>query len=142
MDKSGPIIIIEDDSDDQELMETVIREIGITNKVIFWGNGEEGLNYLRTLEEHPFLILSDIHMPLMDGIELKRQIDEDPQLRSINIPFVFFTSSANKRAVNIAYTKMTVQGFFEKPSHYEEIKSLIKQIIDYWMTCKHPHTEW
>lgn len=138
MDKSGPIIIMEDDCDDQELLEIVINELGITNKIQFFGNGEVGLNYLKTAEEQPFLILCDINMPLMDGIEFKLEIDQDPQLRELDIPFIYFTTTANKLAVNMAYSTLTVQGFFEKPCDYNELKRMIKLIIDYWMVSRHP----
>ena len=69
----------------------------------------------------------------------KVRIDQDPQLRQKSIPFVFYSTGVDQRAINEAYTKMTVQGFFQKSNSYQEIKKTIKMVIDYWMECKHPN---
>ena len=96
MPKSGPIVIVEDDIDDQEIMEGALRELGISNEIVFLNNGDEGLNYLKgNFKKQPFLILSDINMPGMNGVELKRQIDSDPELRRKSIPFIFFVSRSD-----------------------------------------------
>jgi CheY-like chemotaxis protein len=129
---------VEDDLDDQEVIEGAIRDLGISNEIVFLNDGDEGLVYLKTTQANPFLILSDINMPRMDGIEFKRQIDGDPVLRMKNIPFVFFTTSESITPLTEAYTNLTVQGYFQKGYTYEDIVSAIRLIIDYWKTCKHP----
>lgn len=140
MAQSGPIILIEDDPDDQEMIERAVKEAGVDRKVVFLDNGADALHFLQTTPIQPFLILCDLNMPKMNGMELKMKIDHDPVLRQKSIPFVFFTTSANKMAVTTAYTKMTIQGFFEKSHNYEDLVRSLKVIMDYWELCKHPNT--
>lgn len=142
MAKSGPIIIVEDDPDDQELIESAIRNVGVSNKILFFADGETAFEYLKTTPEKPFLILSDVNMPRLNGIEFKRRIDEDPQLRERSIPFIFFTTSTDKSSVTEAYTKMTVQGFFTKSYSLEELNSTMQLIMDYWKVCRHPYSNY
>lgn len=141
MAKSGPIVIVEDDLDDQELIEGSIRKAGMPNEIKFFEDGESAFTYLKTTVEQPFIILSDVNMPKLNGIELKRKIDDDPQLRQRSIPFIFFTTSVDRTAITEAYIKMTVQGFFIKSYSLEELDSTIRLIMDYWKVCKHPHSD-
>jgi CheY-like chemotaxis protein len=137
--KSGPIIIVEDDVDDKDMMEDILKELQIENKIVWFVNSADAFAYLKTTSEQPFLIMSDVNLPGENGIEFKWRIDADPQLRQKSIPFVFYSTAVNQKAVNDAYTKMTVQGFFQKSSRYEEAKSHIKLIYDYWQVCRHPN---
>jgi CheY-like chemotaxis protein len=139
MAKPGPIVVLEDDLDDQGILEDILKELGVSNKSVWFTNGPDAFHYLKTTEEQPFIIFSDVNLPGQNGIEFKRQIDNDKELRKKSIPFVFFSTSVNKNAVNEAYTKMTVQGFFKKSDKYEEIKRTVKLILDYWFLCKHPN---
>lgn len=139
MTQSGPIIIIDDDADDQEMIGKAIKETGVSNEIIYLNNGAEALQFLMTTTLQPFIILCDVNMPKLNGIELKMRIDENKELRKKSIPFIFFSTSANKMAVSLAYTKMTVQGFFEKNENYKELVRTLKVIVDYWGECKHPN---
>ena len=139
MAKEGPIIILEDDADDESLLEDILRDLKITNKLIWFNKADDAFHYLKNTSEQPFIIFSDVNLPQQNGIEFKRQIDADKELRKKSIPFIFYSTSADQRAVNEAYTKMTVQGFFKKGDSLEEIKSDIKVIFDYWQKCKHPN---
>lgn len=138
MSKTGPILIIEDDGDDKEILETILRGHGITNEIQWYDNAASAYVALCALTESPFLIFCDINLPGTDGLDFKHKIDETPELRRKSIPFLFFSTSATQDAINDAYTKMTVQGFFTKGNDYSEIKKQVKIILDYWMTCKHP----
>ncbi len=137
--KSGPIIVVEDDPDDEAIFEEILQELGVTNKLRWFTKSSDAFDFLKTTKEKPFLIFSDVNMPGDSGIEFKRRIDQDPQLRQKSIPFVFYSTGVDQRAINEAYTKMTVQGFFQKSNSYQEIKKTIKMILDYWMECKHPN---
>ena len=77
MPKSGPIIIIEDDIDDQEILKEVIEELHIPNIVLFFNSCVNAMDYLLTTLEKPLLILSDINLPSMTGMELKQQINQN-----------------------------------------------------------------
>jgi len=137
--KNGPIIIVEDDPDDQTIFEDIIKELDIPNKLIFFNHSSDAFKYLKTSAEQPFIIFSDVNLPGQSGIEFKRKIDDDPQLRKKSIPFIFYSTSVNQRAVNEAYTEMTVQGFFKKGNSYSEIKTDLQMIFNYWSQCKHPN---
>mgnify|MGYP001627179916 CR=1 FL=1 len=138
--KSGPIILIEDDVDDKEILEEVLKELNVSNELIWFNNCIEAYNFLLHTSQRPLLIISDVNLPGQNGLELKRQIDENPILRSKSIPFIFYSTSVSQHAVNIAYQEMTVQGFFQKEQNFESIKIKIKNILDYWKDCRHPNS--
>lgn len=138
MNKGGPIIIIEDDIDDQEILAEVFIEINCKNEIIFFADGTLALEYLTTTDVEPFIIFSDINMPKLSGMELRKQVHENEDLRLKSIPYLFFTTSAEQANVVDAYSK-SIQGFFVKPRSYGEIKKTIQTIIDYWSTCVSPN---
>lgn len=140
MAKSGPVIIIEDDEDDKDIFQEVLNELSVTNKLVWFTHPQDAMNYLKTTIEQPFIIFSDVNLPRQSGLEFKRQIDQDSELRRKSIPFVFYSTAVEQKAINEAYTQMTIQGFFRKPDNFEEIKRTIKLIFDYWLVCKHPNT--
>jgi len=139
--KSGPIIVIDNDVDDQEVFEDVLKNLGVSNKLVLLDSCFDGLTYLKTTSEQPFIIFCDVNLPGMGGIEFKRKIDNDPQLRRKSIPFVFYSTSVDQKTVDDAYTQMTVQGFFQKKNSIEAIKDAIRLILHYWSECKHPNTK-
>lgn len=138
MNKGGPIIIIEDDLDDQYILTEVFEELGIKNEVKFFGDGEEALDYLTDTSIEPFIIFSDINMPKLNGMELRNKVHENEDLRLKSIPYLFFTTSAAQQSVIDAYSK-SIQGFFIKPTEYGELKATIKSIVDYWTRCVSPN---
>ena len=132
----GPIVFVEDDKDYQEIYQDAIRDIGIPNEILFFSGGKQVLDYLTSTEEQPLIILSDINMPGMTGLELKKYIQDDPYLTSKGIPFVFISTNASKVSVRHAYA-LSVQGYFEKPNTMEEIKEMLQALFTYWERCKH-----
>jgi CheY-like chemotaxis protein len=138
--KSEPIVLIEDDTDDKEILEMVLKDLETTNPLVWFSNTRDAFDYLKTTTEQPFLILSDVNLPGMSGTEFKKMVDDHPELRKKSIPFILYSTSVDTIAVEDAYTKMTVQGFFKKNSSYEEIKSTIRIIYDYWSICRHPNS--
>jgi CheY-like chemotaxis protein len=139
MARNGPVIIIEDDVDDEDILKEVLHELGVENKVICFELCENAWRYLKTTSDKPLVIFCDINLPKQSGLSFKKQIDEDEHLRKKSIPFVFYSTTANQQTINEAYTKMTVQGFFTKGNNYKDIKRLVKIILDYWLNCKHPN---
>lgn len=132
----GPIVIVEDDQDDQEVYKETIEVIGVPNEIRFFNGAKEALDYLLTTEEQPFIILSDINMPGMNGLELKKQIQDDPYLCTKGIPFVFISTNATNVSIRHAHA-LSVQGYFEKPASIEGIKRMMQKIFDYWELCRH-----
>jgi len=139
MAKSGVIVLVEDDLDDQQFFESVVKELGIKNEIIWLENTTDALNFLRITKKSIFIIFSDVNLPGKNGLELKSEIDADPKLRKKSIPFVFYSTSAHQKDINEAYTQMTVQGFFKKENDLTETRQNLKLIFDYWMLCKKPN---
>lgn len=137
MNKKGPIIIIEDDLDDQELLAEVFTALQYTNEILFFGDGESALEYLTGTKIEPFIIFSDINMPKLNGMELRAKIHENEELRLKSIPYLFFSTIAEQENVVDAYSK-SVQGFFIKPSSFNDLQDIIKTIVEYWQKCVSP----
>jgi len=138
MNKTGPIIIIEDDVDDQELLTSVFKDLEYKNEVRFFGDSYEALDYLTNTDVEPFLVLSDINMPKLNGLELREKVHNNEDLRLKSIPYLFFSTSAEQQHVVDAYSR-SIQGFFIKPNDYESLKNIIKKIVDYWQECVSPN---
>jgi CheY-like chemotaxis protein len=138
MNKTGPIIVIEDDEDDQEMLTEIFKKLNYTNKIIFYKDGNEALTFLDKTDVQPFLILSDINMPKINGFELRNKIFTNEQLQTKCIPYLFFTTGATKKAVIDAYA-LSVQGFFVKPSSMQGLECTIKKIVEYWQECIAPN---
>jgi CheY-like chemotaxis protein len=137
MHKNGPIIIIEDDIDDQDILKEVFRELSLPNITRFFDSCVNALDYLMTTLEKPLLILSDINLPLMTGMELKREINKNDILRKRTIPFVFLSTASDSSIVNSAFEEQA-QGFFVKPPTIDSLKDIIITIINYWKSSSLP----
>jgi CheY-like chemotaxis protein len=135
--KDGPVIIIEDDEDDQFIFSEVFRNLGYNNPVVFFLDGIAALEYLNRTDVVPFLILSDINLPKINGLALRTRIQTNQQLHLKCIPYLFFTTTANKDTVIQAYG-MSVHGFFIKPNTYQKLESCLRKIMEYWKECKAP----
>jgi CheY-like chemotaxis protein len=138
MKKGGAVIVIEDDLDDQELLAEIFQRLEFKNELIFFLDGEEALNYLRTSNTRPFIILSDINVPRLNGMSIRDKINSDPALRLKCIPFIFYSTAASPRDVVEAYT-LSVQGFFQKEHSLRELEQTISIIMQYWERCIAPN---
>ena len=138
MNKTGPIVIIEDDVDDQDILTEIFKELNYINKLIFFGDSVKALEYLTDTDIEPFLVLSDINMPKLNGMELREKVHNNEDLRLKSIPYLFFSTSAEQKHVIDAYSR-SIQGFFVKPSNYEKLKKVIVKIVEYWQECESPN---
>lgn len=138
MNKTGPIIIIEDDTDDQEMLHDIFNELNYRNELIFFADSIQALSYLTETEIEPFLVLSDINMPKLSGMELREKVHNNEDLRMKSIPYLFFSTSAEQKHVIDAYSR-SIQGFFVKPDTYEKLKKMIVKIVEYWQECESPN---
>lgn len=138
MNKNGPIIVIEDDRDDQELMAEVFEELDYKNEILFFEDGELALEHLVNNHVEPFIVFSDINMPKLNGMELREKIHNNEDLRLKCIPYLFFSTSSEQEFIIDAYSK-SVQGFFVKPTNYADLRSILKTIIEYWKACVSPN---
>ncbi|GGC14645.1 response regulator [Dyadobacter sediminis] len=138
MSKVSPIIVIEDDEDDQFLIQQVLSELRIDNPVNLFDNGLQAYEYLLTTKDHPLVILCDVNMPVMNGLELRDQIEDNPYLKQKSIPFVFLSTSNDPFLIEKAYSG-TIQGFYKKSVSFQQIKANLEVIIRYWKICLHPN---
>jgi len=142
MKKNGDIIIIEDDADDREILaevfEQVLHENNYSNRLVMLEDSAKVIDYLKETGTEPFIMLSDINMPKVDGFTLRGRIFNDPELKDRCIPYIFLTTSGtNQDYIQQAY-QMSVQGYFCKPVRFEDYKKLISEIISYWKSSKAP----
>jgi len=138
MNKNGPVIVIEDDADDQEFLRVVFEKLNYPNEIIFFFDGQQALDYLNKKEVLPFLILSDINMPRLNGFELRQKLKTDADLQIKCIPYLFFSTALNQKAVIDAYS-LSVQGFFVKQNSISELEKTISAIMEYWKRCAAPN---
>jgi len=137
MNKNGPIIIIEDDPDDQFFLSRIFKKLNCKNEIVFFFDGEKALHYLDSEEVSPFIILSDIRMPRLDGFALRDLLKTHSSQRLRNIPYLFFSTALTQKVVTEAYA-MSVQGVFVKEHSLQELEKTIAVIMDYWMRCAGP----
>jgi CheY-like chemotaxis protein len=138
MNKRGPIVVVDDDMDDLHVITQVFKELGYTNEVITCMNGVQALEYLTKGGVHPFIILSDINMPMLDGFGLRDQVQTIDEIRQKCIPFVIISTSAHDQMVLLAY-EVSLQGYFVKPKSYQELRATLKTIVEYWQICYTPY---
>ncbi len=137
MKKINPIVLLDNDAEELEFLEGVFGELRVPNELLYFSNGPDALQYLHTTKTQPFIIIADINMPGMDGIEFRRQINQDKNLRRKTIPFIFLTTTATQATVEQAYD-MSVQGFFEKPKTFPAMVQLMDEVYRYWSVSKRP----
>jgi CheY-like chemotaxis protein len=138
MNKNGPVIIIEDDEDDQDFLKEVFQKLKYPNDLLFFYDGQEALDFLNRTDTIPFIILSDINMPKLDGFALRTKLKTDAQLDIKCIPYLFFSTALNQKAVIDAYS-LSVQGFFVKQTSMAELEKTITVIMEYWKRCAAPN---
>jgi CheY-like chemotaxis protein len=142
MKRNGDIIVIEDDADDREILaevfEQVLAENNYTNRIVMLEDSEKVIDYLKETGTEPFIMMSDINMPKVDGFTLRNRIFSDPDLKDRCVPYIFLTTSGNnERYIQQAF-QMSVQGYFSKPVRFEDYKTLISEIVSYWKLSKTP----
>ena len=131
----GQLSLFEDDIDDQDILADIFKELNYNNKLIFFGDSVQALEYLTDTDIEPFLVLSDINMPKLNGMELREKIHNNEDLRLKSIPYLFFSTSAEQKHVIDAYSR-SIQGFFVKPNSYDKLKKIIVKIVEYWQECE------
>lgn len=131
-----PILLAEDDPKDAELTIEALKGSGLANRVVVAADGVEALEYLRREEKYkerkegyPAVILLDIKMPRMDGIETLRLIRSDPALKAL--PVVMLTSSREEPDLAKCYA-MGVNAYVVKPVDYKDFIDAVKTIGIFW----------
>jgi CheY-like chemotaxis protein len=138
MNFPGPIVLLDDDPDDHEIIRMICSNLQVCTPIHFFHDPLQLLDFLRSPEKDPFIILCDINMPVLNGLEVREIIWNDVELRKKSIPFVFFSTSASLQQVEKAFD-LTVQGFFLKGQTLEETEAKLKLIFEYWLVSKSPN---
>jgi CheY-like chemotaxis protein len=138
----GRILIVEDDPKDVELTLTALEEYNLANEVVVTRDGEEALDYLYCRGsfkmrggENPAVVLLDLKLPKLDGLEVLQQIKTDDKLKFI--PVVVLTSSREEKDMVTSY-KLGVNGYVVKPVDFHEFVNAIKELGVFWALINEP----
>jgi two-component system response regulator len=137
------ILIVEDSSEDLTLALRALRKAKITNRIEVARDGEEALEFIfcegpfarRKMENGPKVILLDLKLPKIDGLEVLRRIKSDPRTRSI--PVVMLTSSREQNDVVESYD-LGVNSYIVKPVDFDQFSEAVQKLGMYWMLTNHP----
>lgn len=136
MKSNKTILLVEDDKVDVMTVKRAMGDLKITNKLTHVSNGLEALDYLRNSDnEMPCIMLLDINMPKMNGIELLREIKKDERLKKI--PVVILTTSNAEKDKTETFN-LSVAGYMIKPVDYVQFVDVIKDINLYWTISEIP----
>jgi CheY-like chemotaxis protein len=139
MRSKKPILVVEDDRVDAMTVKRSLKELNITNHVEIAGNGEDALAYLRGSQpEMPCIILLDLNMPRMSGIEFLRIIKHNEAFK--RIPVVVLTTSRDDQD-KIESFNLGVAGYMIKPVDYWQFVEVVKTINLYWTLSEMPNGE-
>lgn len=131
-----PILLVEDDQVDVMTVKRALKEIHVTNPVVNMENGEEALKYLRDPNNaKPCIILLDLNMPIMNGIEFLQVDKHDTQLKRIPV-IVLTTSEEQQDKVNSF--DLGVAGYMTKPVDYRQFVEVMRSIDAYWTISEMP----
>ena len=142
MNKLGRILMVEDDPKDVELTLTALEEYNLANEVVVTRDGEQALDYLYCRGEYktrssgnPAVMLLDLKLPKVDGLEVLKQIKSDGELRMI--PVVVLTSSKEEKDMVASY-KLGVNAYVVKPVDFHEFVNAIKELGVFWAVINEP----
>ena len=123
------ILLIEDDMIEIMKMNRTISKLGLSHKITTANNGEEALKRLSISEKLPHIILLDLNMPKINGIEFLNILKNDSRLK--HIPTIILTTSNNNSDLLECY-KFGVSGYIVKPLKYEDYVAKIENLLSYW----------
>jgi DNA-binding response OmpR family regulator len=136
METLGRILMVEDDPKDVELTLTALEEYNLANEVVVAHDGEEALDYLYCRgkfagrsSDNPAVMLLDLKLPKIDGLEVLQQVKSDVNLKMI--PVVVLTSSHEEKDMVTSY-KLGVNAYVVKPVEFHEFVNAIKELGIFW----------
>ena len=137
------ILLVEDNMNDAELIIEALREVNLANHLVHLQDGEEALEFIfakgayaeREIKKVPRVILLDIKMPKVDGIEVLRQIRANPDTKLI--PIVIMTSSKEEQDIIKSY-QLGVNSFVVKPVEFNDFAKAVSELGLYWVLTNQP----
>jgi two-component system, response regulator len=137
------ILLVEDNRDDEELTLRALAKTNITNRVVVARDGVEALDYLfrrgthanRSQDEEPQVVLLDLNLPRIDGLEVLRTVRADPTLRLL--PIVVLTSSIEEQDLITSYG-LGANSYIRKPVDFTQFVESVRQLGLYWLVLNHP----
>jgi CheY-like chemotaxis protein len=139
MRNTRPVLLVEDDSIDAMTVRRAFRDLKLSNTLTHRINGEEALESLRESDaELPCVILLDLNMPRMNGLEFLKVVKQDDRLKSI--PVIVLTTS-NEECDVVETFRLCVAGYIVKPVDYKKFVEAIRTIDLYWTLSELPETE-
>ena len=142
-DRPVEILLVEDNPNDVELTLHALKKNNIANRVEVVRDGAEALEFIfaagayasRSIEHAPKVILLDLKLPKVDGLEVLRQIKSDPRTRAI--PVVVLTSSREERDIVESYN-LGVNSYIVKPVDFEQFTEAVRHLGLYWLLLNQP----
>jgi CheY-like chemotaxis protein len=142
METLGRILMVEDDPNDVELTLTALGEYNLANEVVITRDGQEVLDYLYCRgqysarpSDNPAVLLLDLKLPKVDGLEVLHQIKSDDRLKII--PVVVLTSSREERDMMRSY-QLGVNAYVVKPVDFHEFVNAVRELGVFWAVINQP----
>ena len=137
------ILLVEDNKDDLELTLHALRKERLANRIEVARDGEEALDFLfcrgqhshRSFDRPPRLVLLDLKLPKVDGMEVLKKLKSDPRTRTI--PVVILTSSKEDRDLVNGYN-LGVNSYIQKPVDFDQFRDTVKHVGLYWLVVNQP----
>jgi CheY-like chemotaxis protein len=131
-----PILLVEDDQIDAMTVKRALKDLNVSNELVHKVNGREAIEYLKEAAgRKPCVILLDLNMPKMNGVEFLRAIKPDEKLK--RIPVVVLTTSNQEQDVANSFDS-GVAGYIVKPTDYKKFVDAMKAVDLYWTLCELP----
>jgi DNA-binding NtrC family response regulator len=132
-----PIWIVDEDIDEQDLVKDIFEELNLSNPLELFQNAEQLLTKLEDVNAAPFIIIAEVNLAKLGGFELREQMLNNPDEKFHSVPFIFWSTQASAAQIRKAYD-LKAHGFFRKAAEFEQWKSTLKKIIDYWTSSLTP----
>jgi CheY-like chemotaxis protein len=137
------ILLVEDNQDDMDLALHALKREKLANNIFVARDGEEALDFLfcrgafeqRSFDHPPKLVLLDLKLPKVDGMEVLKQVKSDPRTRTI--PVVMMTSSKEERDLVSSYS-LGVNSYIQKPVDFDQFRETVKTVGLYWLLINQP----
>lgn len=129
------ILLVEDNPDDERLTIRALRRGNLVNELLIARNGEEALSLLFSLEQLPCVVLLDLKLPKVDGLEVLRRIRANEQTRLL--PVVVLTSSSEDRDIVESYN-LGANSYVQKPVDFSQFTDSVRQLGLYWALINQP----